>query len=139
MFNNVGCVPRTINYWWVKTNKVLNITEENPNTSVSNTVERWAMDKKKKFKDEARGWSIDKLRFELETLEREYDRLYREYRAIEEDYHNETPETNPSAFHPFHGYRLAEAAPIGLTTIPREMEHIKEQIKILREVLRGKL
>lgn len=87
---------------------------------------------------EAGNWSVARLKFEIETLEREYDRQKRDFREIEEDYLNETPETNPGAFDR-HGFRLAAAAPCGLDIIPRQLESIQDDIDKLRNILRGKL
>ncbi len=88
--------------------------------------------------NEAKNWSVDRLRFEIETLERKYDELRTELREIQEDYYNDTPKTNPSAFDSL-GMRTAAGAPIGLSSIPRELEHIKKQINALRDIVRSEL
>jgi hypothetical protein len=88
--------------------------------------------------NEAKRWSMERLRFEIDTLQREYDELKRELKEIEEDYYNETPDTNPSAFDRY-GMRLADAAPIGLQSIPRQLECIRDQINALRDIVRAKL
>ena len=89
-------------------------------------------------RNEAENWTIERLRFELETLERKYDNLGRELREIEEDYYDETPETNPSAFDR-HGMRLADAAPVGLTSIPPRMDRIEKEIRMFRSIIRKKM
>ena len=89
--------------------------------------------------DEARAWSIERLKFEVEVLEKkQYDKLDRELRDIAEDYYNETPQTNPGAFDR-DGNRTADGAPWVLSSYPAQLERMQEQIDALRDIIRNKL
>jgi hypothetical protein len=87
---------------------------------------------------EAKAWSVERLKFEIGVLQERYESVRREYRELQEDYDAETPDSNPGAFDS-DGSRLADAAPIGLYSLPGEMEKIKSQIEALRNILRSRL
>ena len=88
--------------------------------------------------NEARTWSVERLKFEIDVLEKEWRDIQHDLDRISEDYYNETPETNPGAFDR-DGYRLACAAPGVLSTYPQIIDRKKDEIEQLRNIIRSKL
>ena len=68
-------------------------------------------------------WSIERLKMELQDLEREYDSVARDLREMEE-YCSTRPRNEELG---------------GLTILPKRMDSIKEQMKTIKLVLREKL
>lgn len=76
--------------------------------------------------DEAKKWSLERLRFELDTLREELRSQKADLRHLEMEY-----ELNPSDW--------GGSYPVGLDSIPREINRIKDKIQALEDIIRSKL
>lgn len=75
---------------------------------------------------EAKTWSIERIKFEIETRRQDIQDLQQELSDIRMEY-AEDPDT------PGGGY------PEGLDTIPTAIANIQQEINLLREIIRSKL
>jgi|WetSurMetagenome_2_1015567.scaffolds.fasta_scaffold43901_2 hypothetical protein len=75
---------------------------------------------------EAKGWSIERLRFELDNLRHELRDKESELRYLEREFNR-----SPGDWGGSH--------PIGLDTVPVEMEKIREKIELINNIIRHRL
>lgn len=75
---------------------------------------------------EARGWSIERMKFEIETRRQDVQDLQRELSDLRLEY-AEDPDS-------WHG-----SYPGGLDFLPRDISKLQNEIESLRELMRSKL
>lgn len=76
--------------------------------------------------EEAKFWSVDRLKFEIDTRRQQIAEMQRDYADLDAEY-----ERNPGAWQ--------GDMPAGLTYIPRGIDRLRSEIGQLENIIRAKL